>query len=158
MGLNIKATANNTPQSSGERTEISEFFSAKKLRGYPYVFIRPERFGERPGYKGRGLQDYLVGTIIALNKDGEVEFAKANAMLSANKNSKGEVGAVMRAFDQEDLHDYIVVFELKEFTPEDGSGAIEFNVAEDASEAYAALNNTAPLEKALADLEDEIPF
>lgn len=27
MGLNIKATANNTPQSSGERTEISEFFS-----------------------------------------------------------------------------------------------------------------------------------
>ena len=156
--LNIKSTANNAPQSNGERTEISEFFSAKKLRGYPYVFIRPERFGERPGYKGRGLQDYLVGTIIAMNKDGEVDFAEANAMLSANKNSKGEVGAVMRAFDQEDLHDYIVTFKLKTFNPDDGSGPIEFNVTEDASDEYADLSNTAPLEKALADLEDEIPF
>lgn len=158
MGLNIKATANNAPQPTGERVEISEYFTAKKLRGYPYVFIRPERFGERPGYKGRGIQDYLVGTVIAMNKDGEVEFAKANAMLSANKNSKGEVGAVMRAFDQEDLHDYVVTFELKTFTPDDGSGSIEFNVAEDVSDDYKDLSNYDPLEKALSELEDEIPF
>lgn len=74
----------------------SKFVKVTTLRGYPTLMIHTARTGERPGYKGVGTDDYIVGDFIGFDSKGKVAFQEYGALWSIKRNANGEAGAMFR--------------------------------------------------------------
>ena len=100
------------------------------LRDYPVVAIRVKRFGERPGYQGQGIDDYVIGDFIALDSSDKVVLSQPDALWGVRRGDNGP-GACFRIFDTTSSN-YVLVVRIKQVQSKKGNMV---NVADDISDS-----------------------